>query len=118
MKNEALYFRHILDAIAKIEEYAAPGWEAFARESLRQDAVIRQLEIVGEATKRISEATRARFPGVPWRKASGLRDFLIHDYSSVDAEIVWAVTENHLPAYRDAVRKILAELELPAEPNS
>ena len=116
MKSEAVYLRHILDAIAKIEEYTRPGREAFARESLRQDAVIRQLEIIGEATKRISEATRGRFPKVPWRKAAGLRDFLIHDYSSVDTELVWAVTENHLPAYRDAVRQILAELENPPEP--
>lgn len=116
MKSEALYLRHILDAIAKIEEYTQPGRESFAQENLRQDAVIRQLEIVGEATKRISEATRERHPDVPWRKAAGLRDFLIHDYSSVNDEAVWAVVQNHLPAYRDAVRQILATFENPPSP--
>ena len=111
MKTETLYFHHILDAIAQIEEYTQTGRENFMRERQCQDAVVRQLEITGEATKRISESTRARYPEVAWRKAAGLRDFLIHDYTKVDPEIVWEVVESHLPAYREGVRLALAELE-------
>ncbi len=67
MKNDAIYLKHILDAVAKIESYVAVGHEEFAAKSHWQDAVIRQLEIVGEATKRLSADLRIQYPEVSWR---------------------------------------------------
>ena len=73
------YLLHIQDAILRIEEYASLGREEFFAKTHWQDAIIRQLEIVGEASKRLSEELRSTNPAVPWRRVCGLRDVLIHN---------------------------------------
>lgn len=80
MTGDVVYLQHILDAIAKIEAYVAVGHDGFMSTSHWQDAVIRQLEIIGEAAKRLSPDLRTRHDVVPWRRIAGLRDVLIHDY--------------------------------------
>ena len=75
MKGDLLYLRHILDAAEKIESYASVGRDAFMSTSHWQDAVIRQLEIIGEATKRLSSELRSRYSDIPWRRIAGLRDY-------------------------------------------
>ena len=84
MKGDQLYLKHILDAIDKVDTYIAVGHEVFIASSHWQDAVIRQLEIIGEATKRLSKQFCSRHSDVPWRRIAGLRDVLIHDYMGVD----------------------------------
>jgi uncharacterized protein with HEPN domain len=76
-----------------------------------QDATIRQLEIIGEATKRLSPELRSRYSDVPWRRIAGLRDVLIHDYMGVDLDAVWQVTQKDLPALIEQVGSILKKLE-------
>ena len=71
MKDDEVYLRHILDAIARIESYVVVGRSVFMSTSHWQDAVIRQLEIVGEATKNLSRDLRSRYPNVPWRRIAG-----------------------------------------------
>jgi uncharacterized protein with HEPN domain len=107
VSRDALYLRHILDAIQKIERYAEVGHDEFIAESLRHDAVIRQLEIVGEAAKRLSPQVLSRSPDVPWRQVAGMRDVLIHDYMGVDLERVWNVLQQDLPSMRRAVEELL-----------
>jgi uncharacterized protein with HEPN domain len=75
-----------------------------------QDAVIRQLEIIGEATKRLSETLRSEHADVPWRRIAGLRDVLIHDYMGVDLDAVWEVTQTNLPLLKSRVLAILEAL--------
>ena len=84
MKGDRIYLRHILDAIDRIESCTSVGRDVFLATPHWQDAVIRQLEIVGEATKRLSQALRSHYDEIPWRRIAGLRDILIHDYLGVD----------------------------------
>lgn len=98
MKEVVPYLRHILDAIAAIGEYTEEGKQTFLNDRKTRDAVIRNLEIIGEAARNIPSAVRDAHPDVPWREAAALRDVLIHKYFNIDLEIVWAVVEKELPA--------------------
>ena len=112
MKNDHAYLCHIRDSIAKIESYAVVGKETFMTLSHWQDAVIRNLEIIGEATKRLSTPLKEQYPNVPWRSIAGLRDVLIHDYMGVDLESVWNVVEHDLPPFEEQIKVILLDLKL------
>ncbi len=108
MTGDDLYLRHILDAIGKIERYVAVGRDEFMELSHWQDAVIRQLEIIGEAVKRLAPETIRKQPQIPWREIAGMRDVLIHDYIGVDLDAVWEVTRADLPRLQRAVEELLA----------
>lgn len=107
MKRDTIYLRHILDAIEKIETYTLDGREVFMSTSHWQDATIRQLEIIGEATKNLSTELRAQYPFIPWRRIAGLRDVLIHNYMGVDLNAVWEITQQNLPILQRQIQRIL-----------
>ena len=109
MKRDRVYLLHIRDSIRYIGDDTAEGREAFFADRKTQDAVIRNLEIIGEAVKNLSDALKQANPGIPWRQIAGMRDVLIHHYFGVTLETVWRVVEDHLPTLSRKVDDLLAE---------
>lgn len=111
-RTHKVYLRDILDAIRKIENYTCDlSFDEFLADELKQDGVARNLEIVGEAVKRLPEDVRGKRSDVEWRKIAGLRDILIHQYSSVDWSVIWDIVENKVPTLKEEIAGLLAELE-------
>ena len=107
------YLQHILDAIDRATGYiAGMELEAFQRDTRTQDAVIRSIEIVGEAANKTRLADpefAARFPEVPWDVIYGMRNRIVHDYFEVDLEIVWQTVQQDLPALRKQIAELLKQ---------
>ncbi|MCB2156723.1 DUF86 domain-containing protein [bacterium] len=110
MKTDRDFLLHILDAVVDALTYASGGEEEFFADKKTQDAILRKLEVIGEATKRLSPELKAANPDIPWRQIAGMRDKLIHDYFGVDLKLVWNVVSQVLPGFEENVRRILKEL--------
>ena len=106
MKDERVFLGHIRDAIQDIRDYASVGRDGFMADRMRQDAVIRKLEIIGEAVKHLSDSVRNRRPDIPWKQIAGMRDRLTHGYFGVDLALVWRVLERDLPSLDAAIDDI------------
>jgi uncharacterized protein with HEPN domain len=107
-RDYKLYLEDLLEAITKIEIYTEDtSFEDFKNNSLLVDAVLHNLEIIGEAAKHIPESIRVKYPKVEWRKISGLRDVVAHEYFGISMEIVWDILRNKLPDLRATVAKML-----------
>jgi uncharacterized protein with HEPN domain len=101
----------ILDAIERIEAQAARGHAAFAGDELAQTAAIRWVEIIGEATRGLTEELRQAHPEVPWRQMVAMRNVLIHGYFDIDVDLVWSVAQNDIPKLGAQVRAIVESME-------
>lgn len=111
MKDDRIYLQHIRDALSRILSYTASGREAFIASPQAQDAVIRNLEIIGEAVKHVSPELRQQHPDIPWKRIAGMRDEMIHEYFGVDLTIVWNVVERHIPILRQKINELLSDTE-------
>jgi len=109
-RDYRLYLEDIIDAAEAVREYVAGmGKSELARDRRTSDAVVRNLEVIGEAVKKLPAQVKRDHPEVEWKKIAGLRDILIHDYFGIDVDIVWDVLQNKVPVLVEQVRRILIE---------
>lgn len=112
MRHDEAYLHDILQAAKDALSFSGGLSEKeFYASGLNQSAVIRQLEIIGEAAKKVSQETRAAHGEIPWKKMAGLRDVLIHAYNMVDMPMVWRLLQNDVPELVGALEKIIPEQE-------
>ena len=100
-----LYLEDVIEAIAKM--HAGLSLQQFSEDERAVDAVVRNLEVIGEAVKKIPEDVRQKHTGIDWRKIAGLRDILIHEYFGIDVEIIWDIVQNKLPSLEASIRSML-----------
>ena len=109
-RRELDFLRDIEDAIERILDYMAGlTWDEYLRDHRTQDAVIRNLEVIGEATKNLSDEFRSQYPGIPWRDMAGTRDRLTHHYFGINQEIVWQIIEQDLPGLKSQLTQVISE---------
>lgn len=106
-RDPQVYLNDILSAIERIATYSKAGKKRFFAEGLLQDAIVRQLSIVGEAASKLSKATKDMAPDIPWKEIVGTRNIVIHDYSDINLDTIWATVKKDLPTLRRAVRQII-----------
>jgi uncharacterized protein with HEPN domain len=104
------FLRDIREAVRRIKTYTdAMTYDRFLADIKTQDAVVRNLEVIGEATKSLSTGLREKYPDVPWKGMAGVRDRLIHDYFGVNLDIVWDIVTVELPALESQIEAILQQ---------
>ncbi len=107
-RNIKLFFADILEALQSIKEYTQNmDYGDFIKDKKTRDAVVRNLEIIGEATKNIPEEIKDKYPGINWKVIAGMRDKLIHEYFGVSNQIVWETITNDLPMFESQIEKIM-----------
>lgn len=107
-RDERLYLDDIFDAVSTILSYVAGmDFDSFAADRKTVDAVVRNLEIIGEAARALGESTKACAPEIEWNKIIGLRNILAHQYFGVNTQIIWDIIQTKLPALKHACEKLL-----------
>ncbi|HLD74496.1 MAG TPA: DUF86 domain-containing protein [Bdellovibrionota bacterium] len=105
-----VYFEDILAALIKIERYTAGlSKSAFFEDQKTMDAVVRNLEIIGEAVKTLPNDVKRQYPKIEWKKIAGLRDILIHEYFGIDQEIIWDIIKNKLISFKEEIENLAGD---------
>lgn len=111
-RNVALYVKDIIQNMQDAEEFVQGlSYEAFTSDKKTFNAVVRVIEVIGEAVKKIPDGVRRRYPAIPWKEMAGMRDKLIHFYFGVDSEAVWIAVKERIPTIRPIFEQILRDLD-------
>ncbi len=109
-RNYSLYLQDIAEAIDRIQSYLeGVARDEFETNQMRLDAVIRNLQIIGEAVKKIPDSIKKKYPNIPWQEIAGLRNRVTHAYFNVDINIIWDVVQSELPILQPQVQRIIKE---------
>ena len=107
-RNPKIFLEHILASVELIENYSKNiTHEDFAKNLAIQDAIMRRLEIIGEAVKNLSASFKAKYPAVSWKQVAGMRNILIHEYFGVDVKLVWSTVKIDMPVFKKQILEIL-----------
>lgn len=111
-RDLGLFLTDILEAISRINAYTkGMGYEGFVKDEKTRDAVVRNLEIIGEAAKNLPDDIKGGYPKVNWKAITGMRDKLTHEYFGVSVEILWETVKNDLPPFESQIRMIAREIK-------
>lgn len=97
MKDDAVYLKHILEPVRRIEENTRDGREKFLHTHTLQDAVLRNLQTLSESARRLSDALKAKRPEIEWKRIAAFRNILVHNYLGVDIERIWEIIQRDVP---------------------
>lgn len=109
MKDARIYLIHIRECLTRIEHYTQSGYQDFMKNTLIQDAVLRNLEVMGESIKQLPEGWKASQPDIEWVKIGDFRNLLAHEYLRIDLDVIWTIIENNLPGLEEAIDSICHE---------
>jgi uncharacterized protein with HEPN domain len=106
------YLQDILDSINDIASFImGMGFEEFKRDKKTVNAVVRSIEVIGEASKKIPRTLKAKHKGIPWKAMAGIRDKLIHEYFGVDVDILWKTAKDDIPPLKQVIQNMMKSLE-------
>jgi len=107
VKDETVYLRHILECVRRIEENTSEGRDGFMASHTLQDAVLRNLQTMGESTQRLSDDLKATRPEIEWSRIAAFRNVLVHDYLGIDMDAIWEITQRDVPILKKAILAML-----------
>ena len=116
--DDGTYLLHIRECMRRVLDYTADGKDAFWKDFRTQDAVLRNLQTLGESSQRLSTSLKDKRPEIDWRAIGGFRNILVHDYLGVNLDEVWEIITLDLPKLKEAILALSAELGLPPEPTA
>jgi uncharacterized protein with HEPN domain len=110
MKNDSTYLGDVLDAIKRIEDYLrGVSKDVFFKNLMMQDAVMHQIEIIGEASNNVSDEFQDQYLELPWMQMRAIRNKIVHDYRELNLDVIWDTAKNDLPALKTQIQKLLDE---------
>lgn len=115
MRQDGERLKKILHCIAKIERYSAGGENDFFNDELKQDGILRNFQVMGDAVRDLSEEFRTKHPDLPWDEVSGFRNRITHDYFGIKLDLVWEAVLYHLPKFKEQIENIDVEQEFATE---
>ncbi len=110
MKDDSVYLRHIAECLRRIEKNVAIGLDAFLASETAQDATLRNLQTMSEATQRLSDEMKSTRPEIQWELIGAFRNILVHNYLGIDLELIWTIVERDIPALKNAVSEMIENL--------